>query len=58
MIKRAKVQFAVSGAGNTTAKLILPKAFVDELEITSVERYVEVYREEDKIIIKKSKKQS
>lgn len=53
-----KVGFNKSGSGSVSGKLILPSAWLKELQITKEDNEVELEIEEDKIIIKKFKKDS
>lgn len=51
------ISFYKSGSGSISAKLTLPKSFLDKLKVTQEERTVEVTLDEEnqEIIIRKKK---
>ncbi|WP_143314462.1 PemI [Clostridium sp. HBUAS56017] len=53
---KGKITFNKSGSGNKTARLIIPVAYIELMEVTEDEREVNITYENGKLIIEKSKK--
>jgi antitoxin component of MazEF toxin-antitoxin module len=53
---KGKITFNKSGSGNKTARLIIPVAYIELMELTEDEREVNITYENGKLIIEKSKK--
>lgn len=51
------INFARSGVGNLVGKIILPKKWLDDMELNTEQPFVELFYDENKkeIIIKKHK---
>lgn len=54
---KGKITFNKSGSGNKTARLIIPVAFMQLMELTEDEREVNISYENGKLIIEKAEKE-
>lgn len=53
IIRYSKVNFAKSGSGSVSGRVILPKEYLELLNITSSDRTILIIYEDGKIIIEK-----
>ena len=51
--RKANIQFAKTGSGSTTTRIILPVPWVKQLGLTQDDREVSIILLKDRIIIKK-----